>query len=286
MGRAEGQHAARGPRAGDRTLAAARQRRRRALVVVLAAVAGAAVMVAVAVLALTRGGTGGGRVVVDYHGPLAPAVRQPDGSVAMAMPGVDSPVLELYEDFQCPACLALEVRQGATIKQLAAEGRAKVVYRPFQLFQQEPLMSNSRRAANAAACAPADRWVRYHDRIYSHQPDEGDVGFTNRQLVAWAGEVGVGGAEFARCVGRYERITTVDQATAHAGKAGVSATPFLTVDGRRVTGDALGSADGLRKAVGKAAKGAPGSRPPARTGAGQGHAAPGGGGEAALRPVP
>ncbi|TDD67159.1 DsbA family protein [Actinomadura rubrisoli] len=255
MSKAEGQHATHRRGMGGRTRAAARQRRRRMLVVVLGAMAAASAGVALVAVAVAR--SGDERTVGAYKGALAPAVRQRDGSIAMARPGVTGPVLELYEDFQCPACLALEERQGGTLKELAAEGRAKVVYRPFQLFQQEPLMSNSRRAANAAACAPADRWMRYHDTLYTRQPEEGDVGFTNPQLIKWAGEAGITGAAFTACVRRYERIAAVDEATAHAGRAGVSATPYLALNGRKVDDDALGSADALKEAVAKAAGGAP-----------------------------
>ncbi|WP_067462742.1 DsbA family protein [Actinomadura macra] len=256
MSKAEGKETARHRLADDGARAAARGRRRRALVVVTGTVVFAATAVAAVVIVV------GGRdhaTVGDYKGALAPAVRQRDGSIAMAQPGVTGPVLELYEDFQCPACLALEERQGGTLKELAAQGRAKVVYRPFQLFQQDPLMSNSRRAANAAACAPADQWVQYHDTIYAHQPDEGDTGFTNPQLIAWAGETGITDAEFAACVNGAEKMETVEQVTALAGKAGVNSTPYLALDGRKAGDDVLGSPDALRKAVAEAGGGAPGS---------------------------
>ncbi|MFC4051545.1 DsbA family protein [Actinomadura syzygii] len=240
----------RGPRtpADDRTRTEARERRRRLLVVVLGGVAAAAVAVAVVVVAVGRH-DGDGTLESSYDGPLAPTAREQYGAVAMARPGVATPVLDLYEDFQCPACRALERRIGGTLKQLAAEGRARVVYRPFQLFQQEPLMSNSRRAANAAACFPAGAWVRYHDKLYGEQPPEGDVGFRNQDLIAWGRRLGATGPEFADCVDRSRQIDQVEKASSQAGRAGVDATPFLALNGRRVDDDVLGSPDELRKAV-------------------------------------
>ncbi|QXJ25449.1 thioredoxin domain-containing protein [Actinomadura graeca] len=263
MSKAEGKESARHRLADGGARAAARGRRRRALVVVAGTVAVAAAAVAAVVIVV---GGREGTAIGDYEGALAPAVRQSDGSIAMAQPGVTGPVLELYEDFQCPACLALEERQGGTLKELAAQGKAKVVYRPFQLFQQDPLMSNSRRAANAAACAPADRWVEYHDTLYAHQPDEGDTGFTNPELITWAGESGITGADFADCVNGAERMETVEQVTAHAGKAGVNSTPYLALDGRKAGDDVLGSPDALREAVAEAGTGAPDSRGGSATG--------------------
>ncbi|MFG2086058.1 MULTISPECIES: DsbA family protein [unclassified Spirillospora] len=240
--------------ADERGRAAVRQRRRRLLAVVLGAVAVAAVVVAGTVVAVSRIG-GDGPLGDTYTGPLAPATRVEHGAVAMAQPGVTGPVLELYEDFQCPACEALEGRLGGTLKQLAAEGEARVVYRPFQLFQQEPLMSNSRRAANAAACIPVSKWVPYHDRLFAEQPPEGASGFTPENLITWAAELGVTDPAFAACVNGNQKIDLVEKASTAAGRAGVDSTPYLALNGERVDGDALGSPDELKKAVAQAGGG-------------------------------
>ncbi|MES9540233.1 thioredoxin domain-containing protein [Actinomadura sp. NPDC000600] len=251
--------------------AAARQRRQRMLLVILGALAVVAVAVVAGVVTLNRHGEK--PLEKSYQGALAPAARQRDGSVAMAQPGVTAPVLDVWEDFQCPACKAMEERIGATMKQLAAEGRLKVVYRPFQLFQQDPLMANSRRAANAAACMPADHWVRYHDKLYAEQPPEGETGFPDADLIRWAEQLGVADPSFAACVRGNQKIKTVDQASAQAGRAGVDATPYLALNGKKVRNDVLGSPDDLRKAVAKAGGGSPGP------GSTQSSAASGGAGE-------
>ncbi|MDL4821594.1 DsbA family protein [Actinomadura opuntiae] len=263
MSKADRERSARDRLADERRRAAAAQRRRRLLVVVLGAVAAVAVVVVIVVVVVGRNG-GGGSKVDDYTGPIAPATRQQDGSVAMANSGVTSPVLDVFEDFQCPACKAMEARVGGTMKKLAAEGKVRVVYRPFQLFQQDPLMSNSRRAANAAACMPADHWVKYHDKLYAEQPPEGDKGFPNADLIKWAARLGVTAPSFAACVNGGQKLGQVDRATAYAGKAGVTATPYLALNGRQLGDDALGSPDGLEKAVAKAGSGTPrsaGTRP-------------------------
>lgn len=256
MSKADRERSARDRLAEERRRTAARQRRKRLLVVVLGAVAAAAVVVVIVVVAVGNNG-GGGPSAVKYTGPIAPATRQQDGSVAMANPGVTTPVLDVFEDFQCPACKAMEARVGGTMKKLAAEGRVKVVYRPFQLFQQDPLMSNSRRAANAAACMPADHWVKYHDKLYDEQPPEGDKGFANADLIKWAGQLGVTDPSFAACVNGAQKIGQVDQATAFAGKAGVTATPYLALNGKQLGNDALASPDALQKTIAKAGSGTP-----------------------------
>jgi protein-disulfide isomerase len=238
--------------AEERERLAKRRRRARTLMVGL----GAFVVIAVIVIAvvLTRSGDDGS----GYQGLLAPVTRQADGSTVMAKPGVTRPVLEIYEDFQCPSCKAFEKLNGPTIKELAAAGRVKAVYRPFQLFQQEPLKSNSQRAANAALCAPAGRWIQYHDLIYKHQPAEGHTGSSDGDLISWAGQAGIHGAAFEKCVRDHAQLAVVTAMTRYAVQtAKVTSTPTVTLDGKVLSTDQTFTVNGLRKAILAAGTGTP-----------------------------
>ncbi|WP_084956544.1 DsbA family protein [Thermoactinospora rubra] len=188
-------------------------------------------------------------------GPLAPITVQPDGSVAMAKQGVAKPVIDVYEDFQCPGCQQFEELSGPTLKNLAFEGKAKVVYHPITIFGQEPLKSNSVRAAAALRCVPGgEPWMRLHDKLFQEQPREGDVGFQMADLVAWGKEAGVTAPGFEQCV------TSQQHAQAHlaySGKtmkeAAIEGTPTVKLDGQALEGEQL-SPVGLRQAVEDAAK--------------------------------
>ncbi|WP_119729871.1 DsbA family protein [Thermomonospora amylolytica] len=229
-----------------------RARRRRTLGIAVGAVAVLAVVGAAATTVLVRGG---GEAAAP-QGETAPLTRQPDGSVVMARPGVTAPVLEIYEDFQCPACKAMEDATGVTIKQLAAEGEVKVVYRPFSLFRAlpEPISGNSLRALNASLCAPADRWLAYHDRLFAEQGPETARGFENDDLIAWGRQVGITGGDFASCVTGGARKAQIDRANDHAARNGVRSTPWLALDGRKLERDAVYTPGGLREAVERAAR--------------------------------
>ncbi|MEV0149602.1 MULTISPECIES: thioredoxin domain-containing protein [unclassified Nonomuraea] len=134
-------------------------------------------------------------------GTQAPVTVQSDGSVVMAKEGVDKPVLDVYEDFQCPACKQLEAVSGQTFKNLAAEGKVKVVYHPISIFRQEPTRGNSLRAGAAARCvADGRQWLAYHDLLYKNQPSESVTGFTTSELVSWGKEAGVTASGFEQCV--------------------------------------------------------------------------------------
>lgn len=178
-----------------------------------------------------------------------PATRQPDGSVAVAKAGVSSPVLDIYEDFQCPVCKSFESTSGATLSDLATQGKVKLVYRPFRLFEQEPLRSNSERAANAAACAPAENWVALHRLLFDSQPPEGSDGFSAGQLITLGRQAGISDSSFSSCVGQRQKISEVDQSTKSALASGVQGTPTLRLNGTDLSTSTVFSPESLRSAI-------------------------------------
>lgn len=165
-------------------------------------------------------------------------VRMPDGSMVLARPGVQAPVLDVYEDFDCPVCKEMERVLDGAMERLAAEGRVKVVFHPVTIFGDEPMRSNSIRAAAAARCVPSDRWLAFRAEVYAIQPaPHGSAsGFTTEDLVAAGGRAGVRGAEFETCV------STQRHANAHlaqTAKVRLQGTPTLLLDGRMLQGEAF-----------------------------------------------
>ncbi|ACY98416.1 MULTISPECIES: DsbA family protein [Thermomonospora] len=244
MSKAERYRNARERLAEQRRREEQRRKRLRALLVSGGAIALIAVVV-VAVVLVRAGGDDGEAVAT------APVSRQSDGSIVMAQPGVTGPVLEIYEDFQCPACQKFEEATGKTIKQLAADGEVKVIYRPFSLFRAspEPTRGNSLRALNASLCAPADKWLAYHDKLFEEQGPESRTGFKNDDLIDWAADVGITGEAFEKCVKNTERQSLVDQANDIADKAGVQSTPWVALNGNKLGDVAVFTPEGMREAV-------------------------------------
>ena len=232
MSKAARQRTARERLAEERRKQALKQKRARAVMISLSAIAILALVVGIGVYYANKKETRNQQATA-YSGPLAPVSREADGSVVMAAQGTAAPLLEIFEDFQCPICKEFEQLSGSTIKKLAASGKVKVVYRPFQLFQQAPLSTNSRRAANAALCAPADKWVSYHDTLYKYQPKEGSKGFEVKDLNLWAKDLGFGDATFEKCVTDTQKGAQLDQMTKNAlNDRKVTGTPTVYLDGK------------------------------------------------------
>jgi protein-disulfide isomerase len=229
MSKAARQRSARERLAEERKRQAQKQQRMRALTIAISALAIVALAVIVTVYVVNK------KDKNTYTGALAPATRLADGGVLMGKPGIKAPKLEMFEDFQCPICHEMENTSGNTIKKLAAEGKVNVVYYPFWLFQQqqEPIKGNSQRAANAALCAPADKWVQYHDTIYKNQPAEGSNGFSNQDLIGWAKDLGFDTPAFEQCVKGLQKQSQLNQITAYAEQTRkVTGTPTVFLDGQ------------------------------------------------------
>src|SRR5690606_37194928 len=140
----------------------------------------------------------------DTEIALPPQTLQQDGSVVLAKEGADqTPVIEVYADFQCPACKQFETASGPALKELAASGEAVVHYRPVSIFalQPDPISTNSLRGAAAArAAADAGKFVEYNDILFENQPVEGKPGFAVEDLKKWGEEAGIDDPAFAERV--------------------------------------------------------------------------------------
>jgi protein-disulfide isomerase len=78
------------------------------------------------------------------------------------------PVLDIYEDFQCPICAQFEKLQGDYIESLITAKKATVVYHTLSFLGPESV-----NAANAAACsADEGKFLQYHRALYANQPQE------------------------------------------------------------------------------------------------------------------
>jgi protein-disulfide isomerase len=232
MSKAARQRTARERLAEERQKQALKEKRNRAMMISLSAIAILALVVGIGVYYANKKEARTQKATA-YSGPLAPVSRDGDGSIVMAAQGATTPLLEVFEDFQCPICKEFEQLSGPTIKKLAATGKVKVVYHPFQLFQQEPLASNTRRAANAALCAPADKWVSYHDTLFKYQPAEGSKGFATKDLNLWAQDLGFGDAAFQKCVSGTEKAGQLATMTKNAlNDRKVTGTPTVYLDGK------------------------------------------------------
>nr|BFE89000.1 hypothetical protein GCM10020093_116010 [Planobispora longispora] len=170
---------------------------------------------------------------------------------------MEKPVVDVYEDFQCPACKSLEETSAATLKNLAAEGRAKVVFHTVTIFGKETgvLHANSVRAAAAARCVPAGpAWVTFHDKLFEEQPAEGSEGFAIDDLIAWGEDAGVTDPDFAACVRSQQHAAAyLADSDKELAAAKLEHTPTVKLNGTELVNEPF-NPSALRQAVLDAAK--------------------------------
>ncbi len=224
----------------------------------------ATVVVVVAIIAVVAGViwmetqktnevTGGGNAVpagVSALGAGYPAFSD-------VTPAAGAPTLDLYEDFQCPACKQFEDQLGQTVEDLASQGKVKLVYHVKNFLDDNLRNEWSTKAGNAAFCAAdAGTFQAFHDQAYAEQPTEGD-GFTDEQLKGFAQTAGITGAALTtwqQCYDAGKYVDYVNSVESKSSTDGVSGTPTVRLNGTDLDLAQVGTPELLTKAVQDATK--------------------------------
>jgi protein-disulfide isomerase len=209
---------------------AAAERRRRSLMI------GAGVLVILGIVVATAIGVQAGRS--DETSGSAPDGATSDYGILRGDP--DAPVdVVVYEDFQCPACKAVEEAVGQTVSEYVENGTIQVEYRPIAFLDDASTTDYSTRAAVTAACTLDDSgpatWLALHDTLFAEQPPEGSAGLPDSTLADLAAAAGADRDAVASCQEEQTYDAWVAAATEQASKDGVNQTPTYIVDGERVT---------------------------------------------------
>jgi protein-disulfide isomerase len=163
------------------------------------------------------------------------------------------PTVEIFEDFQCPACANLEATYGPMIQEEAAAGNIQLSYRTMIFLDNNLGTDYSLNAANAFGCSiTAGVGEQYHNLIFANQPaNEGD-GWTDEQLKQFGADAGLSGdakTQFDKCVdeGTYKGWAQLSNEAAF--NAGVTGTPTIFVNGKELPTTALQSEEALKEAL-------------------------------------
>jgi len=171
------------------------------------------------------------------------------------------PTLEIWEDFQCPACAQVEAIAGADIKALADAGKVKLLFRPAIFLdaglaadnQANGNPNSSARATNAFGCAvDAGRTGEYHSGIFDIQPTDEGVGFSDQQLIDLGSTVGIEGADlttFTSCVQDGTYLSWAANSNQAFVEAGVGGTPTAYLNGVELNGSDLADIEGLTQKI-------------------------------------
>ena len=262
--------------AAAREQANAGERKRERMVRIIGAITVVAVVfgiIGVAVIARNSSDTSAVAVPsADPNAPLPAGVLPADDERAFGVPypgtaSPDAPVLEIWEDFQCPACGAVEMANGAGIESLADAGKIQLIWRPSTFLDRNLGNNASARATAAFGCAlDAGKGKEFHATIFANQPEQEGTGWTDEELIGFGGEVGIAGADletFTQCVTDGTYLGWAANSTEVFYTSNIPGTPLAKVNGVEIPTEILVDQASLEQLIDEAAAAASADPSPA-----------------------
>jgi len=165
------------------------------------------------------------------------SISKADGSGLVFNPEIKNQI-DIWEDFQCPACRDFEAVNSAYIKDLIDKKKAKVVYHPLTFIGERSTLgfNESIIAANAAACAMDEgKFLDIHTIIFQNQPGEENSGkFTKEYMLSLGNRIGITSMKFQDCVTQGNYALWTESSASYAAVKNVNATPTVSVNGKEL----------------------------------------------------
>lgn len=207
------------------------ERKKRNILVVLVALP-ALILFTVAGLVIYNASKGSGleSVPASAAGMGQPFVLNPDAPESV-------PVVDIYEDFQCPYCGILENTLGDSFRSLADNDEAKVQVYLMNFLDGSLGNDSSTNAIRAAAAADEQgKFAEFHAILYQNQPAVEGQGWTAAEFEQFAEEAGVEDLEKWRSSFKSDQWDAyIDSIQKASTDAGVTGTPTIMLDGEVVT---------------------------------------------------
>lgn len=142
-----------------------------------------------------------------------------------------TPKIDVYVDYQCPACRAFEIINGGYLNEVIAQKKAKVVFHPMTFIGPESVL-----AANSAACAADEnKFVDMNLALFQNQSESENSGkWSSEYLVELGKSIGITSGTFETCVNDGKYIKWTSNVAAASAKADVNGTPTIFVNGKQL----------------------------------------------------
>ena len=156
------------------------------------------------------------------------AVSEADGYGIVLNPTA-TPTIDIWIDYQCPACRTFEVLNGGYINEVIAQKKAKVVFHPLTFIGAESII-----AANAAACAADEnKFVDMNLALFQNQPsNENDGTWQSDTMLAIGESVGIKSDSFEQCIREGNYVKWTRNVTEASANKNVNSTPTIRINGK------------------------------------------------------
>ena len=156
------------------------------------------------------------------------AVSEADGYGIVLNPTA-TPTIDVWVDYQCPACRTFEVLNGGYLNEIIAQKKAKVVFHPLTFIGAESII-----AANAAACAADEnKFVDMNLALFQNQAGSENSGKWQGDVMLAIGEsIGIKSESFKQCVREGNYVKWTRNVTDASASKNVNSTPTIRVNGK------------------------------------------------------
>jgi protein-disulfide isomerase len=146
-------------------------------------------------------------------------------------------VIQLYADFQCPACKQLVTAQlPRLIDDFITLGTLRIEAKDIDLIGKGSPNESIELAAGAACAAEQDRYWQFHDLVFWNQGRENRGDHDAAFIARVANQAGLDVTAWNACNARPDVRASINTRTSQAFSAGVSSTPTLVINGHVVVG--------------------------------------------------
>ena len=146
-------------------------------------------------------------------------------------------VMELYSDFQCPACKLFSRDQlPRLLDEFVRPGVLRIEARDIAFLGSGARDESLELAAGARCAAQQNRYWQFHDYVFWNQGRENRGDHSEEFVSLVAAGAGVEKAAFDACLAGPEVRAAITGQTRTALGAGVNSTPTLIVNGQSIVG--------------------------------------------------
>lgn len=146
---------------------------------------------------------------------------------------LNAPVVIMeFADFQCGGCGQFAAFTKPLLKEYIDAGTVRFVFYDFPLVQ---IHKNATLASRAGRCAnEQNQFWAYHDVVFGQQQRWAESNDAVEQFEGYAEQLGLDGAAFSQCLRSDKYQKEVSESYQFGTTLGVSGTPTLFVNGKRV----------------------------------------------------
>ena len=161
--------------------------------------------------------------------------------------------LEVYADFQCPACKGYSetIEKQLLESSYITNGQILYTFRQFPFLNSQSATKESHQAANASMCAmEQDKFWDYHAILFANQGVvENGGSFNNKRLQAFAESLGLDMTSFNNCFDNNTYSADIEADYQLGVSYGVNRTPSILINGTNPFPDHVPTYEELTAAI-------------------------------------